>query len=97
MNNQRSTFNVDRLEQPGPRRRVEISRKHRPAWWIGVSQRPIGIPTTQDLLRVHLDAAVTTVDVENKLEKKDDPSRVLLGVNQQTTTTRLLMTINKFA
>lgn len=96
MNNQRSTFNVDRLEQPGPRRRVEISRKHRPAWWIGVSQRPVGIPTTQDLLRVHLDAAVT-VDVENKLEKKDDPSRVLLGVNQQTTTTRLLMTINKFA
>ena len=59
---------VDRLEE-SREKLVEISRKHRLASWIGVAQRPVGIPQIQDLRRVHLDAAITILDVENKLEK----------------------------
>ena len=68
---------VDHLEEPGEECwRNGSSRKwHRLASWIGVAQRPIGIPPTQDLRRYYLDAAVTIFDVEFKtsgkrLEKK---------------------------
>ena len=78
---------VDHLEEPGEKYWRNGSRKwHRLASWIGVAQRPIGIPPTQDLRRVYVDVAVTIFDVEFKtsgkrLEKSSNPrSRVLPGL-----------------
>ena len=88
---------VNRLEEPGEKYWRNGSRKwHRLASWIGVAQRPIGIPPTQDLRRVCLDVAVTIFDVEFKtsgkrLEKSSNPSRVLPGLTNHNNASPYVM------